>query len=91
MPQQRVDVNAAVLRHVARQPPAGFLQLPAAADGVAATRLVPGHRDVHEPLAEVALRGLGRAPFVLEYLVRGEELAAANQLETRREAVRSRR
>jgi hypothetical protein len=36
---------------------------------------------VDEPLEEVALRGRGRAPDVLEHLVGGEVLAAPDQLE----------
>ena len=38
--------------------------------------------DVHEALVEVPLRCGSGAPRELELLVRGEELAAANQLET---------
>ena len=44
-------------------------------------RLVPGDRDVDEPLVEVALLGRRRAPRELELLVRGEELSAPDQLE----------
>jgi hypothetical protein len=40
---------------------------------------------VDEALEEVALGGVGGAPGILEHLVRGEELAAPDQLETARE------
>jgi hypothetical protein len=52
--------------------------LPFAADAVAAPGLVPGDREVDEPLEEVALLGRRGAPRVLELLVGREELAAAN-------------
>jgi hypothetical protein len=42
---------------------------------------------VDEPLVEVALRRLGLAPDVLEHLVGGEVLAAADQLEAALELV----
>jgi len=57
---------------------------------VPALRLVPGDGDVDETLEEVSLLGRRRAPRVLERLVRGEELAAPNQLEPARELVRDR-
>ena len=49
------DVHAAVLGRVGPEPARRLLQLPLAADAVAAPGLVPGDRDVHEPLEEVAL------------------------------------
>ena len=49
---------AAMGRRVGRQPTAGLLQLPDTADSPAATGLVPGDDDVHEPLEEVFLLGL---------------------------------
>ena len=52
-----------------------------AADAVAAACLVPGDRNVHEALEEVALLRLRLAPDVLEHLVGGEVFAAANQAE----------
>jgi hypothetical protein len=63
------------------EPPRRLLQLAAAADFVPAAGLVPGDDDVHEPLEEVLLRGLGRAPGVLERLVRGEVLARPGEVE----------
>ena len=63
------------------EPSRRFLQLPLAADAVPATGLVPRHGDVDEPLEEVALLGGGAPPGVLERLVSGEILAAADQLE----------
>ena len=79
-----------MLRRVGPEPPRRLLELPLAADAVPTPGLVPGNSDVDEPLEEVALLGRRRAPGVLERLVRGEELAAANQLEPARELVRDR-
>ena len=64
------------------EPPRRLLELPLAADPVAAAGLVPGDRDVDEALEEVLLGRLGRAPDVLERLVRLEVLAARDLLET---------
>jgi hypothetical protein len=64
-----------------REPPGCLLELPLAADTVPAAGLIPGDRDVHEALEEVLLRGIGCTPGQLELLVRGEELAAPDQLE----------
>jgi len=47
----------------------------ASADAPAAPGLVPGDRDVHEPLEEIALVGPRGAPGRLERLVRREVLA----------------
>jgi hypothetical protein len=74
-------VHAAVRGAERREPPGRLLELPLAADTVPAARLVPGHGHVHEPLEKVLLGGLGRAPGQLELLVRGEELAAPDQLD----------
>jgi len=63
-----------VLRRVPLEAPSCLVQLSLAADAVATAGLVPRDRDVHEPLEEVALVQLGRAPGVLEQLVRGEVL-----------------
>ena len=68
----------------------GLLQLPLAADAVAAAGLVPGDGDVDEALVEVALLFGRRAPRVLELLVGGEELAAADQVEASFELLRLR-
>jgi len=77
-----------VLRCKGPEPAGGLLQLPLAADAVAAARLVPGDGDVDEALEEVALLRLGRAPGVLELLVGGEELAPADQFQAGGELVR---
>jgi len=79
-----------MLRRVGPEPPCGFLELPLAPHTVPAPGLVPGDRDVDETLEEVALLGRRRPPGVLERLVRGEELAAPNELEPARELVRDR-
>jgi hypothetical protein len=75
------DVDATMLRTVRRQPAARLLELTFAADPPAAAGLVPGHRDVHESLEEVALDRLGGAPCVLQFLVSGEELPGPDQLQ----------
>jgi hypothetical protein len=69
------------------EPPCGLLELALAPDRVLAPGLVPGNSDMHEPLEEVALGRLGSAPDVLEHLVGGEVLAAADQLEAALELV----
>jgi hypothetical protein len=65
---------------VSTESPRRLLELALAADPVPAAGLVPRDRDVDESLVEVALLRRRRAPRQLELLVRGEELAAANQL-----------
>jgi len=62
---------------VRTEAPLSLLELALAADAVAAARLVPGDSDVDESLEKVALRRLGRAPRVLQFLVCREELAPA--------------
>jgi hypothetical protein len=57
-------------------------ELALAAGSIAPPRLVPGDRDVDEPLEEVALPFVSGAPRRLQLLVRGEVLAAPDQLET---------
>jgi hypothetical protein len=69
-----------VLRSVGPEAAGGLLQLPLAADAVAAAGLVPGDREVDEALEEIALLVRRGAPRVLELLVGGEELAAADQV-----------
>jgi hypothetical protein len=63
------------------EPAFRLLELSLEADPIPAAGLVPGDDDVHEPLEEVLLRGLGCAPGVLERLVRGEVFAVAGKLE----------
>jgi hypothetical protein len=70
-----------MLRREGPKASGGLLQLSVAPDLVSAAGLVPGDDDVHEPLEEVLLRGLGRAPGVLERLVRGEVLARPGEVE----------
>ena len=70
-----------MLRRVRPEPPGRLLQLALAADPVAAAGLVPRDRHVDEALVEVALLRLGRAPGVLELLVRREVFAAPDQVE----------
>jgi hypothetical protein len=67
-----------------------LFQLPLAADAFASSRLVPGDRNVDEPLQEVSLGRLGRSPGVLQLLVGGEVVAAADQLEAAGVGVRGR-
>ena len=87
--EQAGDVDAAVRRRVRREPARRLLELPRAAGPVPAAGLVPGDGDVDKALVEVPLLRRRPAPLELELLVRGEELAAANQvkaaLETRLE------
>ena len=66
-----------------REAPRRLLELPFAADAVAAAGLVPGHRDVDEALEEVLLGRLSRAPDVFERLVRLEVLAPLDLLEAK--------
>src|ERR671936_2754296 len=81
--EHRRDVDSFVPRRIGGQAPRRLLELSLAPDAVAATGLVPGDGDVDEPLVEVPLRGRSGPPRRLELLVRGEELAAADELETR--------
>jgi hypothetical protein len=85
--QQRVDVDASMRRRVGLQPAARLLQLAFATDSVAPAGLVPGDRDVNEALEKVALGRLSCAPRVFQFLVGGEELAGANQLQAALERV----
>ena len=64
---------------VGPEPPSRLLELPLAAGPVAPAGLVPGDRDVQEPLEEVALLRRSRTPDVLQHLVGGEVLAAPDQ------------
>jgi hypothetical protein len=75
------DVEPAVRRRERRKPPRGLLELAGRRDRPAATGLVPRDRHVHEPLVEVALRGVRGAPDELELLVRLEVPAFPDQLE----------
>ena len=88
--EQRLKLDAAMPGRVGTEPSPGLRELPLTPDAVPAAGLVPRNGDVHEPLQEVALRRLRRPPGVLERLVRGEVLAAADQLDTALERVRPR-
>ena len=65
------------------EPPQRLCQLPLGANRPSASGLVPGNRDVHETLEEVALLGRSGSPRVLQLLVSGKVLACANQLDAR--------
>ena len=84
------DVDAAMLGCERGQPPSGLLELPLTAGPIPAPGLVPGHRDVDETLEEVALAVRRGAPGILERLVRLEERAGADQVETASQVVRER-
>jgi hypothetical protein len=73
-----VDLDSAMRRRERPEPPLRLLELPLEADLVPAAGLVPRDDDVHEPLEEVLLLGLGGAPGILEGLVGCEVLAAAS-------------
>ena len=74
-----VDGDAAVLGRERPEPALGLLQLALEADAVFTAGLVPRDDDVDEPLEEVFLLGLRRAPSVLERLVRREVVAFAGE------------
>jgi hypothetical protein len=79
--QDRRDIDRAVRGCEGAEAARGLLELALEAGSVPAAGLVPGDDDVDEPLEEVLLRGLGRAPGVLERLVRGEVLARPGEVE----------
>jgi hypothetical protein len=72
------------------EPALRLLELPLEADPIPAAGLVPGDDDVHEPLEEVLLLGLGCAPGVLERLVRSEVLALPREVEAQPQISRDR-
>jgi hypothetical protein len=75
------DVDATVGRPVGGQAPRGLFELPLEPGPVSSPRVVPRDGDVDEALEEVALTWLGRAPEVLQHLVRFEIFGAVDQLE----------
>ena len=83
MNEQRVQLDAAMRRRKRFEPAHCLRELTLGADLASAPGLVPGNRDVHETLEEVALFRGRRAPCVLELLVRGEVFAGPNQLDAR--------
>jgi hypothetical protein len=70
-----------MLGSVRAQPTVRLLELALHPDAPPALGLVPRDRDVNEPLQEVAFLGRRRAPCILELLVRGEVLAAPDQVD----------
>ena len=67
---------------VRREPARRLLELALARDAAAGDAgVVPGDRDVYEPLVEVALGRLRGAPRPFESLVSREVLAAADEVE----------
>jgi hypothetical protein len=76
-----LEIDPAVSWRIRREPTDRLCQLTFGCDRATAVGLVPGDRDVHESLEEVALLSRRRPPFVFELLVRGEVLAGANQLD----------
>ena len=79
--EDRLQVEPAMRRRIRPESADRLRQLPFAADAPAAPRLVPRDRHVDETLEEIALFARRDAPGVLELLVRGEVLAAADQLD----------
>jgi hypothetical protein len=80
--EQRFELDPAVRRREGLEPTHRLRQLPFRADLASASGLVPGNRHVHETLEEVALLGGCGSPRILELLVRGEVLAATDELDT---------
>jgi hypothetical protein len=76
------DVEASVPRRVRRKSPGRFLELAFAADAPSAAGLVPGDRDVDQPLEKIALSRLGGPPGLLELLVCVKVPAGSDQLES---------
>ena len=66
---------------VRREPGERLHALPLARDRPPPRLLIGGHDDVDEPLEEVPLRLLARAPRLLERLVRLEELPGPRQMQ----------
>jgi hypothetical protein len=73
---------------VRRQPSDRLFELPLRSDLPTAACLVPRDRNVDEALEEIAFRAGRGAPRELELLVRGEVLAAPDQLNSLEEATR---
>lgn len=80
--EQRFELDAAMSGRERLEPAQCLRELPLGADLATAAGLIPGNRDVHETLEEVALFGGRRAPRVLELLVRGEVLAGPYELDS---------
>ena len=80
--KQRPELQAAMRGGEGSQAADGLGELALSADPPAPAGLVPGHRDVDEPLEEVTLLDRSRAPGELELLVRGEVLTGADERDT---------
>jgi len=76
-----IDVDAAMRGSVPAEPAFRLRQLTLAARPVPTPRVVPGDRDVHEPLEEVALLVGCEPPLVLELLVCVEVVTRPDQLD----------
>jgi hypothetical protein len=76
-----------MVRRVRLEAPYGLLELPLIPRPISAAGVIPGDGHVDEPLEEVALVRLRRAPDVFQHLVRGEVLAAVDELEPALELV----
>jgi hypothetical protein len=63
--EQRFELDASMTGGERLEPAQSLCELPLGADLASAAGLVPGNRDVHEPLEEVALLGGRRPPGVL--------------------------
>ena len=85
LPEDVGDVDLAMGGRIGPEPPLRLLELARARDRPVASRLVPGNRDVHESLEEVALPGWSLSPGELELLVGLEEVAPPHQLEAAHE------
>ena len=79
--EQGFQLDSSMARRVGLEATDRLCELAFHSDGTAATGLVPGDGDVHEPLQEVPLVRRRRPPRVLESLVRREVLSGADQLE----------
>ena len=66
---------------VGSEPTCGLVELPLTSRPVPAPSLVPRHRDVNQSLEEVALLRRRGPPGLLERLVRGEVLAAVDEID----------
>ncbi len=82
LPAQGADVDAAVSRLEGLQAPHPLLELPRGGHWAPPACLVPGDRDMNEPLVEVALCRRGPAPHELELLVGLEVAAGANVIKS---------
>src|SRR4051794_13047154 len=78
---QTRDVETPVLGPERLQSPDRLFELALGPDSSAAPGLVPGYGNVHEALEEVALVCVRGSPHVLQLFVRGEVLAAPDEVQ----------